>query len=37
VYVELPNIERSDNGDVDVDAVPEASCSVSMDHGQFFL
>jgi len=35
VYVELPDVESSDDGDVD-NAVPEASCSVSMDHGQYF-
>jgi len=37
VYVELPDVKSSDDGDVDDDAVPEASCLVSMDHGQIFL
>jgi len=37
MYVELPDVESSDDGDVVDDAVPEASCSVSMDHSQSFL
>jgi len=35
VYVELPDVESSNDGDVD-DAVLEVSCSVFMHHGQYF-
>ena len=37
MYVKLPDVESSDDGDVDDNAVPEASCSVSIDHSQSFL
>ena len=35
MYIKLPDVKSSDDNDVD-DAVTEASCSVSMDHGQYF-
>ena len=35
MYVELLDVESSDNGDVD-NAVPEASCSVYINHRQYF-
>jgi len=34
-FFQLLDVESSDDGDVD-NAVPETSCSVSMDHRQYF-